>query len=73
VRVCVRACVRMCVQLLGMHERETVVGLLFAAGSCPCVEKLRPVLPFTVGIRDVTGAIGVHLGLRRHLSTRRAR
>jgi hypothetical protein len=29
-----------------------VVELPFAADSCPCVEKLRTVLPFTVGIRD---------------------
>jgi hypothetical protein len=33
-------------------ERETLVELPWAAGSCPCVEKLRAVLPFTVGIRD---------------------
>jgi hypothetical protein len=26
--------------------------LPFAADWCPCVEKLRTVLPFTVGIRD---------------------
>jgi hypothetical protein len=35
-----------------MSERETVFELLFAADSCPCVEKLRTVLPSTVGIRD---------------------
>jgi hypothetical protein len=35
-----------------MSERETVVELPFAADCCPCVEKLRTVLPFTVGIRD---------------------
>jgi hypothetical protein len=29
-----------------------VVELPFAAGCCPCVERLRTVLPFTVGIRD---------------------
>jgi hypothetical protein len=29
-----------------------VVELPFAADCCPCVEKLRTVLPFTVGIRD---------------------
>jgi hypothetical protein len=29
-----------------------VVELPFAAECCPCVEKLRTVLPFTVGIRD---------------------
>jgi hypothetical protein len=34
-----------------MSERETVVELR-AAGSCPWVEKLRTVLPLTVGIRD---------------------
>jgi hypothetical protein len=35
-----------------MSERETVVELPLAADSCPCVEKLRTVLPLTVGIRD---------------------
>jgi hypothetical protein len=35
-----------------MSERETVVELPFAADWCPCVEKLRTVLPLTVGIRD---------------------
>jgi hypothetical protein len=35
-----------------MSERETVVELPFAADCCPCVEKLRTVLPFTVGIRE---------------------
>jgi hypothetical protein len=35
-----------------MSERETVVELPFAADCCPCVEKLRTVLPFTVAIRD---------------------
>jgi hypothetical protein len=35
-----------------MSERETVVELPWAADSCPCVEKLRTVLPFTGGIRD---------------------
>ena len=35
-----------------MIERETVVELPWAADSCPCVEKLRTVLPLTVGIRD---------------------
>jgi hypothetical protein len=29
-----------------------VVELPWAADCCPCVEKLRTVLPFTVGIRD---------------------
>jgi hypothetical protein len=29
-----------------------VVELPFAAGCCPCVEKLRTVLPLTVGVRD---------------------
>jgi hypothetical protein len=33
-------------------EHETVVELPWAADCCPCVEKLRTVLPFTVGIRD---------------------
>jgi hypothetical protein len=35
-----------------MTERETVVELPFAADRCPWVEKLRTVLPLTVGIRD---------------------
>jgi hypothetical protein len=35
-----------------MSEREKVVELPFAADCCPCVEKLRAILPFTVGIRD---------------------
>ena len=35
-----------------MSERETVVELPFAADCCPCVEKLRTVSSFTVGIRD---------------------
>jgi hypothetical protein len=34
------------------EERETVVELPFAAGCCPCVERLRTVLPVTVGTRD---------------------
>jgi hypothetical protein len=43
-----------------MSERETVVELPFAADCCPCVEKLRTVLPYSVGIRD--GAVGATLG-----------
>jgi hypothetical protein len=35
-----------------MSERETAVELPFAADCCPSVEKLRAVLPLTVGIRD---------------------
>jgi hypothetical protein len=35
-----------------MSGRETVVELPFTADCSPCVEKLRTVLPFTVGIRD---------------------
>jgi hypothetical protein len=35
-----------------MSERETVVEVPFAADCCPCVEKLRTVLTFIVGIRD---------------------
>ena len=35
-----------------MSERETVVELPFAADSCPCVGKLRTVLPLNGGIRD---------------------
>jgi hypothetical protein len=33
-------------------ERETVVELPFAPDCCPCVAKLRTVLPVTVVIRD---------------------
>ena len=32
--------------------RETGVELPWAADRCPCVEKLRTVLPFAVGTRD---------------------
>jgi hypothetical protein len=35
-----------------MSQRETVVELRFAADCCPWVEKLRPVLPLPVGLRD---------------------
>jgi hypothetical protein len=35
-----------------VSEHETAVELPFAADCCPCVEKLRTVLPFSVGIRD---------------------
>jgi hypothetical protein len=36
-----------------MSEREAaVVELPWAADCCPCVDKLRTVLPLTVGIRD---------------------
>jgi hypothetical protein len=35
-----------------MSERETAVRLPFAADCFRCVEKLRTVLPFSVGIRD---------------------
>jgi hypothetical protein len=35
-----------------MSERETVVELPFAADCCPCVEKLRTVLPLSDVIRD---------------------
>jgi hypothetical protein len=43
------------------RDTETVIEIPFAADCCPCVEKLRTVLPFTVGIRDGCGAVGVHL------------
>jgi hypothetical protein len=39
-----------------------VVELPWAADCCPCVEKLRTVLPFTVGIRD--GAVQMVSTLR---------
>ena len=45
-----------------MSERETVVELPWAADSCPWVEKLRTVLPLTVGIRDGAVQLVVHLG-----------
>jgi hypothetical protein len=38
--------------ILNGCQAETVVGLPWAAGSCPWVGKLRTVLPLTVGIRD---------------------
>jgi hypothetical protein len=47
-----------------MSERETVVELPWAADSCPCVEKLRTVLPLTVGIRDGEHEHGTHTALR---------
>jgi hypothetical protein len=56
-----------------MLERETVVELPWAADNCPCVEKLRTVLPLTVGIRDGVVHLVSHLRQRRHLSTSRAR
>jgi hypothetical protein len=34
------------------RQAETVVGLPWAADSCPWVGKLRTVLPLSVGIRD---------------------
>jgi hypothetical protein len=48
-----------------MSERETVVELPFAADCCPCVEKLRTVLPLTGGIRDGGGAFGQRVGERK--------
>jgi hypothetical protein len=46
-----------------MSERETVVERPWAADCCPCVEKLRTVLPLTVGIRD--GAVQLVLTNQR--------
>jgi hypothetical protein len=53
-----------------------VVELPWAADCCPCEEKLRTVLPLTVGIRDGAVYLGLTLGgaydqssvasLRRH-------
>jgi hypothetical protein len=48
------------IELISDVRRETVVKLPFAADCCPCVEKLRTVLPFTVGIRD--GAVQLKPG-----------
>jgi hypothetical protein len=56
-----------------MSEREAVVELPWAADCCPCVEKLRTVLPVTVGIRasavqlvsivgGVVSSVGAHRG-----------
>ena len=47
-----------------MSERETVVGIPWAADCCPCVEKLRAVLPLTVGIVDE--AVQLQLALAHH-------
>jgi hypothetical protein len=41
-----------------------VVELSWAAGFCPCVEKLRIVLPFSDGIRDE--AVQLQLALTHH-------
>jgi hypothetical protein len=46
-----------------LSERQTVVELPWAADCCPCVEKLRTVLPFSVGIRD--GAVQLVLTHQR--------
>jgi hypothetical protein len=43
--------------LIGTSERETVVELPFAADCCPCVEKLRTVLPFTVLVSETVRCI----------------
>ena len=51
--------------ILNGCQAETVVGLPWAADSCPWVGKLRTVLPFTVGIRDGV----VQLVLTRQRST----
>jgi hypothetical protein len=40
------------VELIGFQSVRAAVELPWAADSCPCVEKLRTVLPLTVGIRD---------------------
>jgi hypothetical protein len=45
-----------------MAERETVARLPFAADCCPCEEKLRTVLPLTVGIGGLGGAPLGHPG-----------
>jgi hypothetical protein len=53
-----------------MSERETTVKLPFAADCCPCVEKLRTVLPSTVGIRD--GAVKLVSTLNSVITSARA-
>jgi hypothetical protein len=40
------------IKLIGCQSVRDSVELPFAADCCPCVEKLRTVLPFTVGISD---------------------
>ena len=40
------------VGLIGCQSVRQWSSFLFAADSCPCVEKLRTVSPLTVGIRD---------------------
>jgi hypothetical protein len=48
-----------------LSERETVVELPWAADCRPCVEKLRTVLPVTVGIRGWCGETHVEAELGR--------
>jgi hypothetical protein len=57
--------------------REAVFELPFAADCCPCVEKLRTVLPVTVGIRDgavqmvsTLGSAVMSAGFRLHAPSR---
>jgi hypothetical protein len=40
------------VELIGCQSARQWSSFPFAADRCPCAEKLRTVLPFTVGIRD---------------------
>ena len=40
------------IELIGCQSVRPWFELPFAADCCPCVEKLRTVLPLTVGIRD---------------------
>jgi hypothetical protein len=47
-----------------MSERETVVGIPWAADRCPWVGKLRTVLPLTAVIRD--SAVQLRLGCIAH-------
>jgi hypothetical protein len=53
-----------------MSEREMLVELPFAADCCPCVEKLRTVLPLTAGIRD--GAVQLVFTLGSVVTSARA-
>jgi hypothetical protein len=63
-----------------VRARDSGLELPFAADCCPCAEKLRTVLPFTVDIRDgavqLVSTLGGDAGAgvrRRRPTWRRAR